>query len=29
LFYYDDDSVAPASYITYKIARVGAPHPDL
>ena len=29
LFYYDDDSFAPASYITYKIARVGPPHPDL
>jgi hypothetical protein len=29
LFYYDDDSFAPASYITYKIARIGTQHPDL
>jgi 2'-5' RNA ligase len=26
LFYYDDDSCAPTSYLIYKIARVG-PHP--
>jgi len=29
LFYYDDDSFAPASYLTYKIARLGPQHPDL
>jgi hypothetical protein len=29
LFYYEDDSFAPASYLTYKIVRVGAPHPGL
>jgi 2'-5' RNA ligase len=28
LFYYDDDSFAPASYITYKIARIGRQHLD-